>query len=125
MKPQTIFKVNEVYQWLREPLLMRLPDGSLFCEIFLGGQVDGCSENILAAVRSDDDGRTWSDMEVIKRIEGTGCWAACVFVNNDTGYIFWSTLDKGRSKMTNHLLSTGDDGRTFEHDRLFVGNWSK
>lgn len=118
---QTIFKVNETYKWVREPLFMRLPDGSLFCEIFLGGEFDGCKENILAAVRSDDDGKTWSDMEIVKHIKGTGCWAGSVFAHNETGYIFWSTLDNDRSEMTQHLLYTGSDGHTFEHDRLTEG----
>jgi len=34
---------------------MRLPDGSLFCEIYTGGRGDGHKGNVIAAVRSDDD----------------------------------------------------------------------
>jgi hypothetical protein len=115
---KTIFRVNETYTWLREPLLMRLPDGSLFCEVFLGGSYDGCKDNILSGIRSDDDGETWSGLETVKAIEGVGCWAGSVFAYGGTGYIFWLTLDHDRSEMTNHLLSTGADGRSFVHDRL-------
>lgn len=117
---KTIFRVNETYKWLREPLLVRLPDGSLFCEIFLGGSYDGCRDNILSGIRSDDDGETWSELETIKAIDGLGCWAGSVFAHAGTGYVFWLTLDKDRSEMTNHLLSTGADGRSFVHDRLMA-----
>ncbi len=115
---KTIFKVNEKYAWLREPLLMRLPDDSLFCAIFLGGEYDGCRENFVAGIRSDDDGETWSPLEIIKAIKSVGCWACSVFEHNGTGYIFWMTLNDDRRDMTGHLLSTGEDGRSFEHDRL-------
>ena len=43
MKAQSrqIFRVNQTYTWLREPLLRRLPDGSLCCVFFTGGAGDG------------------------------------------------------------------------------------
>lgn len=122
-KIQTIFKVNDTYAWLREPLLMRLPDGSLFCEIFTGGEYDGCRENIIAGVRSDDDGETWSDLEIIKAIKGMGCWAGSVFTTEDTGYIFWLTLENDRSETTNHLLYTTSNGGNFK-DRLIMEDWN-
>lgn len=124
---QTIFKVNDTYTWLREPLLMRLPDGSLFCEIFTGGKDDGKEENIVAGVISDDDGETWSELEVIKSIQDTGCWASSVFVDNDKAYIFWYVIDQSRNNFTNknaHLLRTGPDGRTFTQDTGISGDWN-
>ncbi len=37
--------IRQIYscEWLREPLLRRLPDGSLFCAIYTGGPVRGIS----------------------------------------------------------------------------------
>jgi hypothetical protein len=123
---QIIFEVNDTCTWLREPLLMRLPDGSLFCEIYTGGRGDGHQGNIVAAVRSDDDGKTWSELEVIKSIKDTGCWASSVFVDDNTAYIFWYILDRPRNLMTNdnaRILATGSDGRTFEREWQLQGNW--
>jgi hypothetical protein len=125
-KIQTIFEVNDTFTWLREPLLMRLPDGSLFCEIYTGGRGDGHKGNVVAAVRSDDDGKTWSELEIVKALKDTGCWASSVFVDDQTGYIFWYTMDKSRNLMTHanaRILCTGADGRNFEHDRRPRGNW--
>ncbi len=126
MNTQTIFEVNETFTWLREPLLMRLPDGSLFCEIYTGGVEDPNPGNVVAAVRSDDDGRTWSKLEVIKELPGTGCWASSVFTDGRAAHIFWYTMETSRNLMTHanaHLLSTGADGRTFTHDRMPNGDW--
>lgn len=120
---QTIFKVDgKNYTWLREPLLMRLPDGSLFCEIYTGGAGDGAKGNIVGAVRSDDDGETWSELEVVKSSEAGGppCWAASVFSTDDAAHIFWYTMDRGRAELTNYLLSTGSDGRTFKKNRTIL-----
>ena len=70
-----VLHVNRQYTWLREQLLRRLPDGSLFCAFFTGGNYDGHPRNLVAAIRSDDvenggfdgfyfsrshDGLTWS-----------------------------------------------------------------
>jgi hypothetical protein len=76
---------------------MRLPDGSLFCEIFTGGpKGDGGNDNVVAAVRSDDDGQTWLGLEIIKAIKGTGCWAGSVFADEDTGlYQMINTFNLG------------------------------
>lgn len=69
MQPQSIFEVNETSTWLREPLCQRLPDGSLCCVIFTGGG-DGDMNNVVAAIRSDDDGATWTDPEILKQLPG-------------------------------------------------------
>lgn len=123
---RTIFETDNTFTWLREPLLTRLPDGSLFCEIFTGGKFDGHTGNVVAAVRSDDNGQTWSDLEIVRAIDGTGCWASSVFADTQAAYILWYTLDKVRNEMTSdnaHLLRTGSDGRTFQADRQPHGNW--
>ncbi len=121
---QVIFKVNDEFRWLREPLLMRMPDGSLLCEIFTGGpQGDGGKDNVIAAVRSDDDGQSWSGIEVIKEMDDAGCWAGSVFRSRDSGYIFWQTLENDRSETSNHLLYTNADGSTFA-DRRIMQNWN-
>jgi hypothetical protein len=122
---KSIFKVNEKYTWLREALLMRLPDGSLFCEIFTGGTHDGAKTNLVTAVRSDDDGESWSDLEIIRSDSKVGCWAGSVFSTEDHGYIFWLTLENGRDSMTNNLLSTGADGRTFDSNREIMSEYKK
>lgn len=121
---QTIFQINKTYTWLREPLLARLPDDSLCCVIFTGGQNDGALENVVAAVRSDDNGSTWSDLEILASQDGESAWAPSMFVHEGKAHIFWYTSkDRKRYRKTNRVLSTGDDGRTFVEDRIIQEDW--
>jgi len=118
-----IFHVNETYTWLRECLLQRMPDGSLCCVFFTGGRHDGDVNNMVAAVRSDDDGKTWSNVEVIRRRKGAGCWAPSMFVHNNRVYLFWYTKSKGWKDMTSRILVTQPGGRTFTEDRVILRDW--
>ncbi len=124
MDARPIFTVNETYTWLREPLLQRLPDGSLCCAFFTGGRGDGALGNIVAAIRSDDDGQTWSDVEVLVGLPEQSAWAPSMFVHRDRAHIFWfGSRDRFRYRKTNHLLSTGPDGRSFTEDRMIDEDW--
>ena len=119
-----VFRVNETYTWLREQLLRRLPDGSLCCAFFTGGRGDGDVRNIVAAIRSDDEGETWSDVDVLVSRRNESAWAPSMFVHKDKAHIFWfSSKDRYRYRKTNHILSTGPDGRAFTEDRVISEDW--
>jgi hypothetical protein len=121
---RSIFTVNETYTWLREPLLRRLPDGSLCCVFFTGGRGDGSLENVVAAIRSDDDGDHWSEVEVLVSLPDRSAWAPSMFVHRDRAHIFWfSSADRYRYRKVNHVLSTGPDGRSFTEDRVIDEDW--
>ena len=120
----TIFRVDETYTWLREPLLGRMPDGSLCCAFFTGGRGDGDLRNVVAAIRSDDDGRTWSDVEVLAGRTDESCWAPSMIVTHGAAHIFYFTSrDRHRYRKVNRILSTGADGRTFSRDRVIEADW--
>jgi hypothetical protein len=118
-----IFHVDKTYTWLRECLLQRMPDGSLCCVFFTGGKFDGDINNMVAAIRSDDDGKTWSGVEVIRQRKGAGCWAPSMFVYKNRAYLFWCTKSKGWNDMTNRILVTEPGGRTFTEDRVILQDW--
>jgi hypothetical protein len=118
-----IFRVNQTFTWLREPLLRRLPDGSLCCVFFTGGGGDGHIRNVVAAIRSDDDGKTWSDVEILASRHHQGCWAPSMFVHKNKAHLFWYTKSTGFRDLTNRLMSTGADGRTFGDDREILKGW--
>jgi len=121
-----IFHVNEDWTWLREQLLARMPDGSLFCTIFTGGTFDGDTRNVVAGIRSDDDGETWSELEVLVSLPDAAAWAPSMFVHQGKAHVFWfSSKDAHRYRKTNHILSTGEDGRTFTDDRTIVEGWNE
>lgn len=68
-----IFTANEEYPWFRDPYLARLPDGSLCCAFLTGGSGDGAVRNVVAGIRSDDDGASWSDPEVLMALPDRAC----------------------------------------------------
>ncbi len=121
----TIFGVNDTVTWLREPLLARMPDGSLCCVFFTGGSHDGDRRNVVAALRSDDDGATWSGPELLKGLPDQSAWAPSLLVHAGTAHLFWfSSRDGHRYRKVNHMLSTGDDGRTFTEEREILAGWN-
>ena len=122
-KHKVIYKTNGKYTWLREPLLRRMPDGSLCCVFFTGGSYDGDINNIVAAVRSDDDGETWSDPEVIVSLPNQSAWAPSMMTHNNKSHIFWFSSYGRRYYKENHILSTGNDRRSFDSDRTLQEDW--
>ena len=124
MAARVIFAVDKRYTWLREPLLARLPDNSLCCAFFTGGTGDGDLKNIVAAIRSDDDGETWSYPEIVVSRPDRSAWAPSMLVHNDKAHLFWFTsTDWERYRKVNHILSTGPDGRSFTEDRVLKEDW--
>ncbi len=111
-----IFRAGEKYTWLREQLLRRMPDGSLCCVFFSGGQGDGDRRNLVACIRNDD-GKTWSDAEIVASRPDQGCWAPSMFRHKDKAYLFWYTKTTGFNNLVNRMINTGADGRTFTDDR--------
>ena len=112
-----IFHVSREYTWLREQLLRRLPDDSLFCAFFTGGKYDGHPQNLVAAMRSDDDGQTWSPPEVVRGFAHKGCWAPSMLCRGDRAYLFWYTKSSGWNDMVSYLAITGPGGREFSENR--------
>lgn len=119
-----IFRINKTFTWLREALLRRLPDGSLCCVFFTGGKGDGDLNNIVAAIRSDNDGDIWSDVEILVSLQNESAWAPSMMVHEGRAHIFWfNSSDHYRYYKKNHILSTEGDGRSFTNDRVIEEEW--
>lgn len=119
-----IFTANEEYPWFRDPYLARLPDGSLCCALLTGGSGDGALRNIVAGIRSDDNGASWSDMEVLMELPDRACSITSLFRSGDRAFLFClSSTDAHRYRCQTHALATGPDGRTFSRDHVLDDPW--
>jgi len=118
------FAVNDEYPWLRDPYLARLPDGSLCCAFLTGGSGDGAMRNVVAGIRSDDDGASWSGAEVLMERPDRACSVTSLVGAHDAAYLFClSSSDAHRYRKQTHVLGTGPDGRTFSREHVIDDRW--
>ena len=121
---RVVFAANEEYPWFRDPYLARLPDGSLCCAFLTGGSGDGAIRNVVAGIRSDDDGASWSGAEVLMELPDRACSVSSLFRSGDNAYLFcWSAVDHHRYRKQTHVLATDSDGRTFSRHHVIDDPW--
>jgi len=72
----------------REPVLRRMPDGSLFCTFLTGGDGEPRNENYAAATRSFDDGETWTKLAPLFNHENRGFWPTELFTGGQQPCLF-------------------------------------
>ena len=119
-----IYAINETYGWFRDPYLARLPDGSLCCAFLTGGSRDGALRNVVAGIRSDDDGASWFDAEVLMELPDRACSVTGLFRSGDHAYLLClSSTDAHRYRKQTHVMATGPDGRTFSRDHVVNDPW--
>lgn len=81
------FLIHEFDTYGREPILRRMPDGSLLCTFLTGGAREPDNENFVAAVRSFDGGRTWTAPETLFSHSRRGVWATEIFTEGEYPFI--------------------------------------
>ncbi len=107
----------------REPVLRRLPDGSLISLIYSGGPTEPHDENVVLAVHSTDDGATWTAPEVLFRHAVRGVWATEIFTAADPALLFLHTLDAGSHylELTTFVSHAVDGGRAWSEPASLPG----
>lgn len=108
-----IFQSSEEWPFGREPQLARMPDGSLFCAIFSGGKQEPSPENCVIAVRSYDDGRTWTKPERIIGDPKFACWATELFTFGAEPELVFQTYYATRTyaELRPFRVKLGKDGK--------------
>jgi len=79
--------------YAREPVLRRMPDGSLFCVFLTGGTGEPQNENYAAATRSFDDGETWTKLAPLFKHSKRGVWATELFTGGEQPCLFVHTYN--------------------------------
>lgn len=77
----------------REPIIRKMPDGSLFCTFLTGGPTQPHNNNIVAATRSFDDGETWTDIYELFRHSARGLWCTEIFTEGELPCMFVHTYN--------------------------------
>lgn len=92
-RPTVMWRADEVLRYAREPLLARMGDGSLVCALYTGGRREPDTNNVVAVIRSADDGATWSTPETVFSHPRRACWATELNTLGDRPELVFQTFD--------------------------------
>ena len=96
--PQLIYDPSAsspAHPYAREPILRRMPDGSLACIHYTGGPTEPHDKNVAVITRSDDNGATWSAGEVLFEHPARGVWTTELFLEAGPPRLFVHTFCAG------------------------------
>ncbi len=114
-EPAVIFRAEPRWKFCREPVLRRMPDGTLVCLIYTGGPKEPHPDNLVVITRSSDNGASWSDGEVLFQHNTRSVWATELFTETGTPQIFVHTFN---SECSYHEIQvyrsfSDDSGKTW------------
>lgn len=121
-----ILDVSDTYGYAREPVLRRMPDGSLICTFLTGGPTEPHNDNITVAVRSRDDGETWSKPFVVFQHKSRAAYVSEIFTHGVSPCMFVHTYDAPSRyrEITAFRSFTEDSGITWSEPRSVPGGAS-
>jgi len=121
--PYLIAATDHQWTYIREPVLRRMPDRSLYCTFLTGGPTEPHDDNVVVATRSEDDGATWSPLEVIFSHPTRAAWATELFVEAGHPRLFVHTYDCASDKCELRAFQSisQDSGRTWSEPQSLPG----
>ena len=78
---------------VREPVLRRMPDGSLLCFSLAGGPREPHNDNYVSVIRSEDDGAHWSLPRMLFWHSMRACWGTEIFIEGNRPIAFVQTYN--------------------------------
>lgn len=115
------FLIHEFETYAREPILRRMPNGSLICLFLTGGPREPHNENVTMASRSYDDGETWTQPEVLFSHAHRGVWCTEIFTECDPPFIAVHTYnaESWYRELQTFLSYSFDGGETWQEPSSF------
>ena len=107
--------------YAREPVLRRLPDGSLMCLFLTGGPREPHNENVTMICRSYDGGDTWTEPEVLFSHHSRAVWCTEVFAECDPPFIAVHTYnaESWYRELQTFISYSFDGGMTWQEPASF------
>lgn len=86
-----ILRARPDFEYAREPLLRRMPNGDLICVCLSGGKTEPDNQNLVIITHSKDDGCTWSTPKIIFQHSERAVWATELFCDGNIVCLFLMT----------------------------------
>lgn len=114
-EPSIMFTIDETFLFGREPTLRRMPDGSLISLIYTGGPGEPNPDNVVAVIRSEDDGASWSYPEVVFGCRERASWGTEIFTECERPFMAFHTYNYNTfySELRPFFSFTDDSGKTW------------
>lgn len=121
--PCVMWQADETFRYAREPLLARMQDGSLICALYTGGRQEPDTNNVVAVIRSYDDGKSWSDPQVIFAHPHRACWATELNTLGRRPELVFQTFDAHTyyAGLRPYRTWTDDSGKTWSRPVSYSG----
>ncbi len=110
-----MFSADDTWTYAREPVFRRMPDGSLYALIYTGGNREPHPDNLVAGIRSTDNGKTWSKPEIVFKHPYYCSWATELFTAGPRPFCIFQTFDfrTGYCGLRAYMSYTDDSGKTW------------
>ena len=101
--------------YAREPILAVMPDKSLVCIMTTGGPTEPHNENYVVIVRSEDEGKTWSEPKTLFDNARRGVWVTEIFTDGEAPMMVVHTYNAEVSykELQTFVSYTYDNGKTW------------
>ncbi len=109
------YLIAEFETYAREPILRKMPDGSLICMFLTGGPSEPYNENFVAVSRSFDDGKTWEEPQKLFDHESRGVWCTeiCTEKEIPTAFVHTYNAKSHYRELITFVSQTFDNGKTW------------
>lgn len=117
------YLIAEYETYAREPVLRRMPDGTLVCMSLTGGKTEPENVNYVAIVTSSDNGLTWTKPKPLFYHSKRGVWCTEIFCGgeNPIAAVHTYNADVHYRELQTFYSETKDSGKTWSEPKSFSG----
>ncbi len=117
------YLIAEFETYAREPIIRKMPDGSLICTFLTGDETEPRNGNFVAVCRSNDGGKTWSKPTELFNHPTRGVWCTEIFCGGEYPMAVVQTYnaDCHYRELTTYYSITTDNGKNWSEPKSFRG----
>lgn len=118
------YLIAEFEKYAREPVLAKMPDGSLVCTFLTGGDTEPDNDNFAAVSYSRDGGKTWTEPKPLFSHSKRGAWCTSISVFDGVAVASVCTYNTENyyRELSTFFSESRDDGVTWSKPKSIRGH---